>query len=183
MTRYLPCADHHGRCTDRADDGRRRGDHALLCCRRGQRLRELPHRLGADVAPVRHRPFVVLLHQDRPDQAQPRRRIREYPDDVRPPLDRLVQPLELSRGDQPYELDQATLGRDFHEDFGAELTAVALVAVAPLAARRNTRASTGARTEGRHRQACCPASQIRRDRAWTARALATVVRQCPSDPG
>ena len=39
----------------------------------------------------------------------------------------------LSRGDQPYELDKATLGRDFHEDFGAELTAVALVAVAPLA--------------------------------------------------
>ena len=39
----------------------------------------------------------------------------------------------LSGGDQPYELDKATLGLDFHEDFGAELTAVALVAVAPLA--------------------------------------------------
>ena len=39
----------------------------------------------------------------------------------------------LSRGDKPYELDSATLGLDFHEDLGAELTAVALVAVAPLA--------------------------------------------------
>ena len=39
----------------------------------------------------------------------------------------------LTRGDQPYELAQATLGPDFHDDFRAELTAVALVAVAPLA--------------------------------------------------
>ena len=39
----------------------------------------------------------------------------------------------LGRGDNPYELDRATLGPDFHEDLGAELTAVALVAVAPLA--------------------------------------------------
>ena len=39
----------------------------------------------------------------------------------------------LSRGDEPYELDKATLGPDFHEDLRAELTAVALVAVAPLA--------------------------------------------------
>ena len=39
----------------------------------------------------------------------------------------------LSRGDTPYELDNATLGPDFHDDFGAELAAVALVAVAPLA--------------------------------------------------
>ena len=38
----------------------------------------------------------------------------------------------LGRGDNPYELDRATLGPDFHEDLGAELTAVALVAVAPL---------------------------------------------------
>ena len=39
----------------------------------------------------------------------------------------------LSRGDKPYELDKATLGLDFHQDLGAELTAVALVTVAPLA--------------------------------------------------
>ena len=39
----------------------------------------------------------------------------------------------LSRGDQPYELDKATLGQDFHEDLGAEIAALALVAVAPLA--------------------------------------------------
>ena len=39
----------------------------------------------------------------------------------------------LSRGDQPYELDKATLGQDFHEDLSAELAALALVAVAPLA--------------------------------------------------
>ena len=39
----------------------------------------------------------------------------------------------LTRGDQPYELAQATLGPDFHDDFRAELTAAALVAVAPLA--------------------------------------------------
>ena len=39
----------------------------------------------------------------------------------------------LTRGDEPYELDNATLGPDFRDDFHAELTAVALVAVAPLA--------------------------------------------------
>ena len=39
----------------------------------------------------------------------------------------------LGRGDEPYELDQATLGPDFHEDLRAELAAAALVAVAPLA--------------------------------------------------
>ena len=39
----------------------------------------------------------------------------------------------LSRGDQPYVLEDATLGPDFHRDFRAELSAVALVAVAPLA--------------------------------------------------
>lgn len=39
----------------------------------------------------------------------------------------------LARGDTPYELNDATLGPDFHDDFGAELAAVALVAVAPLA--------------------------------------------------
>ena len=39
----------------------------------------------------------------------------------------------LSRGDQPYVFEHATLGPDFHEDFSAELSAVALVTVAPLA--------------------------------------------------
>ena len=39
----------------------------------------------------------------------------------------------LTRGDEPYELDNAALGQDFREDFRAELTAAALVAVAPLA--------------------------------------------------
>ncbi len=39
----------------------------------------------------------------------------------------------LSRGDEPYELDNAALGPDFRDDLSAELTAVALVAVAPLA--------------------------------------------------
>ena len=39
----------------------------------------------------------------------------------------------LARGDQPYELAKATLGPDFHEDLRAQLTALALAAVAPLA--------------------------------------------------
>ena len=39
----------------------------------------------------------------------------------------------LRRGDESYELDNATLGPDFHDDLRAELTSVALVAVAPLA--------------------------------------------------
>ena len=39
----------------------------------------------------------------------------------------------LRRGDQPYVFEDATIGRDFHRDFRAELSAVALVAVAPLA--------------------------------------------------
>ena len=39
----------------------------------------------------------------------------------------------LGRGDQPYKLEDVTLGEDFHEDLRAQLTAVALVAVAPLA--------------------------------------------------
>ena len=38
----------------------------------------------------------------------------------------------LTRGDQPYDLDNATLGLDFHEDYRDEITAMALVAVAPL---------------------------------------------------
>ena len=39
----------------------------------------------------------------------------------------------LTRGDKPYELNKATLGSDFHDDFSTELTSAALVAVAPLA--------------------------------------------------
>ena len=39
----------------------------------------------------------------------------------------------LGRGDRPYRLDDVTLGADFHEDLRAELTSVALTAVAPLA--------------------------------------------------
>ena len=39
----------------------------------------------------------------------------------------------LTRGDKPYELNKATLGPDFHDDFSTELTSAALVAVAPLA--------------------------------------------------
>ena len=39
----------------------------------------------------------------------------------------------LSRGDRPYVFEHATLGAEFGDDFRAELAAVALVAVAPLA--------------------------------------------------
>ena len=39
----------------------------------------------------------------------------------------------LDRGDQPYKLEDVTLGEDFHDDIRAQLTAVALAAVAPLA--------------------------------------------------
>ena len=39
----------------------------------------------------------------------------------------------LDRGDRPYTLEDVTLGADFHDDLRAELTATALVAVAPLA--------------------------------------------------
>ena len=39
----------------------------------------------------------------------------------------------LTRGDQPYELENATLGLDFHKDYRAEITAAALVAISPLA--------------------------------------------------
>ncbi len=44
----------------------------------------------------------------------------------------------LARGDKPYELELATLGLQFHEDLRAQLTAVALASVAPLA-RTETR--------------------------------------------
>ena len=71
----------------------------------------------------------------------------------------------LSRGDHTYELARATLGRDFHDDFRTELTAVALVAIAPLA-----ETETGGRVleqgpEGRHRKARRPTREPRRDRA------------------
>ena len=39
----------------------------------------------------------------------------------------------LGRGDQPYTLEDVTLGDDFHDDLRAQLTAIALAAVAPLA--------------------------------------------------
>ena len=39
----------------------------------------------------------------------------------------------LSRGDQPYKLEDVTLGKDFHDDLRAQLTALALASVAPLA--------------------------------------------------
>ena len=39
----------------------------------------------------------------------------------------------LGRGDQPYKLEDVTLGEDFHDDLRAEIAAIALAAVAPLA--------------------------------------------------
>ena len=39
----------------------------------------------------------------------------------------------LERGDEPYILENATLGKDFHDDLQAQLAAFALSAVAPLA--------------------------------------------------
>ena len=39
----------------------------------------------------------------------------------------------LERADQPYKLDDVTLGTDFHDDLHAQLTTFALAAVAPLA--------------------------------------------------
>ena len=39
----------------------------------------------------------------------------------------------LMRGDQPYELDKATLGPDFHGDLQTQLVALALATVTPLA--------------------------------------------------
>lgn len=39
----------------------------------------------------------------------------------------------LSRGDQPYVLEDVTLGEDFHEDLSAQLVSTALAAVASLA--------------------------------------------------
>ena len=39
----------------------------------------------------------------------------------------------LDRGDQPYVLEDVTLGKDFHDDLQAQLTAMALTAISPLA--------------------------------------------------
>ena len=39
----------------------------------------------------------------------------------------------LDRGDQPYTLENVTLGKDFHDDLRVQLTAVALISLAPLA--------------------------------------------------
>ena len=39
----------------------------------------------------------------------------------------------LERGDDPYVLEDATLGKDFHDDLQAQLAAAALTAIAPLA--------------------------------------------------
>ncbi len=39
----------------------------------------------------------------------------------------------LHRGDQPYTLENVTLGADFHHDLRAQLTAMALTSLAPLA--------------------------------------------------
>ena len=39
----------------------------------------------------------------------------------------------LSRGDKPYKLEDATLGKDFHKELRARITAMAWAAVAPLA--------------------------------------------------
>ena len=39
----------------------------------------------------------------------------------------------LDRGDRPYKLENVTLGDDFHDDLRAQVTAMALTAVAPLA--------------------------------------------------
>ena len=38
----------------------------------------------------------------------------------------------LGRGDRPYRLEEVTLGEDFHDDLHAQLTVLALAAVAPL---------------------------------------------------
>ena len=38
----------------------------------------------------------------------------------------------LERGDRPYVLEGVTLGKDFHDDLQAQLTALALAAIAPL---------------------------------------------------
>ena len=63
----------------------RRGED-LLRGRGQRRRRELPHRLGAEVAALGHGPPVILFEQDRPHQANDRLRRRKDADDVRAPL-------------------------------------------------------------------------------------------------
>src|SRR6266568_6164365 len=54
-------------------------------------LTQFGQRLGAEVAPA-DLPFVVLLGEDGPDQADHRPVVREDPDHVAAPLDLAVQP-------------------------------------------------------------------------------------------
>jgi hypothetical protein len=59
------------------------------------------HRSNAEVATVRDLPFVVLFGEQGPDEAQERGPVREDADDVGPPLDLLVEPLEWVRRVEP----------------------------------------------------------------------------------
>ena len=56
----------------------------------------------------------------------------------------------LGRGDQPYKLEDVTLGPDFHDDLRAQLTAAALTTVAPLAGSGSARPRVGARAGRGH---------------------------------
>ena len=90
----------------------------------------------------------------------------------------------LDRGDQPYVLENATLGADFREDFDTELAAAALVAVAPLA---------GTETRGRVLEkglavATGKLASLLKEAAVTeslcaARPPEHSARQCPRDTG
>jgi hypothetical protein len=62
--------------------------------------RQLLHRFGTAVPSLGHRPFVVLLEQNGGDEPDDRLRCREDPDDIRPPLDLLVQAFERIRAMQ-----------------------------------------------------------------------------------
>jgi len=66
----------------------------------GDRLQELAHRLGAEIAAVGHGPLVILLGEDRADEPQQRAPHREDPDDMCAPLDLLVEPLQRVGGVQ-----------------------------------------------------------------------------------
>lgn len=90
------------------------------CCedrlrgRRQRRRRELLHRLRTEVAALGHRPFVVLLEQNRPDEPNDGLRRRKNADNVRPPLNLFVQPFERIRTVQlPLMLEwQMAVGQD-----------------------------------------------------------------------
>src|SRR6266566_7420930 len=71
---------------------RQRGPYGLR--REHRRLRQ---RLQTHVA-LGHRPIVVLLEQQRPDQPHDAGLIGEDTDDIRPALDLLVEPLQRVRG-------------------------------------------------------------------------------------